>query len=209
MIPSERLKCKNRLCGDVDHQCYLFPNPNVDLLTIHTIMISEAAPQNPQDYYYAFGNPLFQDTTVKAFNDAGISVKNVQDIIDLGVYLTTAIKCGKKENSFQADTIRRCSHLLEEELDLFPNKRVIMLMGDVAIKTYNAICIRNGNKKIIPSISTYKLHGQEFYHKNLRVYPSYLQAGLAFFIEKSKRKMIAEDIGNAFDYIRNIKSQDH
>jgi hypothetical protein len=29
------------------------------------------------------------------------------------------------------------------------------------------------------------------------VYPSYLQAGPSFFIEKSKRKMIAEDIRNA------------
>jgi hypothetical protein len=32
---------------------------------------------------------------VQAFNDAGASVSSIQDILDLGVYLTTAVKCGK------------------------------------------------------------------------------------------------------------------
>jgi hypothetical protein len=31
----------------------------------------------------------------------------------------------------------------------------------------------------------------------MRVFPSYLQAGPSFFIEKSKRRMVAEDIGVA------------
>ncbi len=34
-----------------------------------------------------------------------------------------------------------------------------------------------------------------------RVFPSYLQAGPSFFIEKSKRKMIAEDITAALAFV--------
>jgi hypothetical protein len=34
------------------------------------------------------------------------------------------------------------------------------------------------------------------------VFPSYLQAGPSFFIEQSKRRMIAEDIANALTLVR-------
>ena len=36
--------------------------------------------------------------------------------------------------------------------------------------------------------------GGEYVFRGARAYPSYLQAGPSFFIEKSKRRMIAEDI---------------
>jgi len=45
--------------------------------------------------------------------------------------------------------------------------------------------------------STYKIRGQEYTWRHRRLFPSYLQAGPSFFIEKSKRKMIAEDIASA------------
>ena len=51
--------------------------------------------------------------------------------------------------------------------------------------------------KIIPSGSTYKIRGQEYFFRGKRALPSYLQAGPSFFIEKSKRRMIAEDITTA------------
>jgi hypothetical protein len=35
----------------------------------------------------------------------------------------------------------------------------------------------------------------------MRVFPSYLQAGPSFFIEKSKRRMIAEDISAAMQLV--------
>jgi len=34
------------------------------------------------------------------------------------------------------------------------------------------------------------------------VFPSYLQAGPSFFIEKSKRRMIAEDIAAALSLVK-------
>jgi uracil-DNA glycosylase len=169
---------------------------------IHTVMISEAAPASSEDYYYAEGNPLFQQTTVQAFRDAGADVSSIQDILDLGVYLTTAVKCGETGYGIKAATIRECSLILERELALFPNVEVFMLMGDVAIRAVNYIAKRSGEGRVIPAGSTYKIRGQEYFFRGKRALPSYLQAGPSFFIEKSKRKMIAEDITTALSLLK-------
>jgi uracil-DNA glycosylase len=178
----------------VKHDCYIVPGISVKPESVSIVMVSEAAPENPDDYFYAKGNPLFQQTTLQAFNDAGCTVSSVKDIVDRGVYLTTAVKCGKTGYGLQADTIRECSSLLEKELALFPNVKVLMLMGDVAIKALNFVARRTGQKQVIPAGSTYKNRGQKYSFNGMRVLPSYLQAGKSFFIEKSKRRMIAEDI---------------
>jgi uracil-DNA glycosylase len=169
---------------------------------VSIIMISEAAPENPKDYYYAKGESLFQKTTVQAFNDAGAKVESMKDILELGVYLTTAVKCGKKGYGIKASTVEECSLILEKELALFPNVEVFMLMGDVAIKAINYIAKRAGEARVIPSGSTYKIRGQKYFFRGKRAFPSYLQAGPSFFIEKSKRRMIAEDIAAALRLVK-------
>ncbi len=80
---------------------------------------------------------------------------------------------------------------------MFPNVTVYLLMGDVAIKAVNMIAKRGGEPRVIPAGSTYKIRGGEFTFHGKRALPSYVQAGPAFFVEKSKRKMIAEDIRTA------------
>jgi hypothetical protein len=70
-------------------------------------------------------------------------------------------------------------------------------MGDVAIKAVNSISRQAGQGRAIPAGSTYKIRGQQYYFRGARAFPSYLQAGPAFFIEKSKRKIIAEDLAAA------------
>jgi hypothetical protein len=49
----------------------------------------------------------------------------------------------------------------------------------------------------VPAGPTYRIRGGDFRFRGCRVFPSYLQAGPAFFIEASKRRMIAEDIAAA------------
>ena len=202
MRVSKCIGCEEFPCVDVEHECYIVPDIVVKPDAISLIMISEAAPANPDDYYYAQGKPLFQQTTVQAFNDAGADVSSIQDILDLGVYLTTAVKCGKTGYGIKAATIKECSLILERELALFPNVKVFMLMGDVAIKVINYIAKRAGEEKVIPAGSTYKIRGQEYFFRGKRAFPSYLQAGPSFFIEKSKRRMIAEDIAAALSLVK-------
>lgn len=197
MRVSQCIECKTFPCSGVKHECYAVPDISVKPEAISAVMISEAAPANPDDYYYAKGKPLFQETTVQAFQDAGVDVSSVKEILNRGVYLTTAVKCGKTGYGIQAATIRECSLLLEKELALFPNAKALMLMGDVAIKALNYIADRVGEKRVIPAGSTYKIRSQKFSFRGMRVFPSYLQAGPSFFLEKSKRRMIAEDIAAA------------
>lgn len=193
--------CEGFPCADVRHECFMVPDIEVKPAKVRAVMISEAAPENPADYYYAKGNPLFQQTTVQAFKDAGADVTSIQDIPDMGVYLTTAVKCGKTGYGIKASTIEECSKILEKELALFPDAKVFMLMGDVAIKAINYIARRAGEGRVIPAGSTYKIRGQEYFFKGKRAFPSYLQAGPSFFIEKSKRRMIAEDISAALSLL--------
>jgi len=94
----------------------------------------------------------------------------------------------------ELSTITECSSILERELALFPDAKVFMLMGDVAIKAINHIAKRAGEERVVPAGPTYKIRKQEYHFRGKRVFPSYLQAGPSYFIEKSKRKVIAEDI---------------
>jgi uracil-DNA glycosylase len=194
MNVNDQVKCLAFPCEDVRHASYLVPTVDLKPEEVSLVMISEAAPANPDDYYYAGEKALFQETTVQAFNDAGAHVATIDDILKLGVYLTTAVKCGKIDYGIRAGTIKECSLLLERELALFPNVKAYLLMGDVAIKALNYIANRVGEKRVIPSGSTYKIRGEEYFFRGRRAFPSYLQAGPSFYIEKSKRRMIAEDI---------------
>ncbi len=202
MRANDCVGCTKFPCTDVKHECYAIPKADVRPRDVSIVMISEAAPANPDDYYYARGKSLFQQTTVQAFNDAGADVDSMKDILDLGVYLTTAVKCAKMGYGLKASTIEECSLILEKELALFPNAEVLLLMGDVAIKAINYIARRAGVGRVIPAGSTYKIRGQKYFFQGKRGFPSYLQAGPSFFIEKSKRKMIAQDIAAALRLVK-------
>jgi len=201
MRTSDHIRCSDFPCTDVKHEGYVVPYVDVDPARISIILVSEAAPADLADYYYAGRDPLFAQTTVQAFQDAGARVASIEDLLGLGVYLTTAVKCGKTGYGIATGTIKTCSLLLEQELALFPNAKVLLLMGDVAIKAINDIAKRAGQPRVVPAGSTYKIRGGQFYFQAKRALPSYLQAGPSFFIEKSKRKMIAQDIATALRLI--------
>jgi len=197
MKPSAHVQCSDFPCLDTRRESYLIPPVEIDPARVSILLISEAAPENPADHYYAGPEALFARTTLLAFQEAGSKVACLQDILDLGVYLTTAVKCAKTGPGLASATSQNCSFLLEKEIGLFPNVKVFLLMGDVAIKAINAIARRNNEARVIPAGSTYKIRGGEFHFRGARAFPSYVQAGPAFFVEKSKRRMIAEDIRKA------------
>lgn len=197
MNPSRCVRCIDFPCLDVNKDCYLVPNAEIDPDKIKAFMVSEAPPTELQDYFYAKGDPFYMQTTAQAFEDAGFEVTSMEDVLDLGVYITTAIKCGKTGYSISSKTVENCSSLLESEMDLLSHITAILLMGDTAIKSMNYIAKRKTGKRIVPSGSTYKIRKQEYFYNDVRVFPTYLQTGKSYLIEKSKRKMIAEDIKTA------------
>ena len=82
----------------------------------------------------------------------------------------------------------------EKELSLFPNTKVIMLMGDVAKKAFNMLTKKATGKNAVPSTSTYKLRTTELYYETIRIIPSYIITGGNILIEKSKAQMASQDI---------------
>jgi uracil-DNA glycosylase len=158
-------------------------------------MINEVPPENPDDFFYSKAeSPTYIQTTISLFQNAGVDVKTIDDILQRGIYITTAVKSSK--TGYAVDTVKINEHLpiLEKEIELFPSLRVIMLMGDVAKKAFNLISKKNIKKYTIPSGSTYKIRESEYYYGDIRVFPSYIMTGGNILIEKSKCFMISEDI---------------
>lgn len=161
-------------------------------------MVCEAPPAGKRDGFYSGVDSMYVTNTVMAFKSAGIEVQGIPGILDVGVLLTTAVKEPKEGNVIPAAVIKEHSFALEAEIGALPNLRAILLMGDAAIKSLNYIARRRQGVRAIPAGSTYKIREGEFSFEGSRVFPSYLQTGKNFLIEKSKQRMVAEDIRNAF-----------
>jgi len=201
MDVASHVKCEDFPCADVVSARCTVPAVDVNPDEIGALMISEAPPPDAGDYFYAPGDPFYVRTTVQAFRQAGLQVSSIEDVLGLGVYITTAVKCGKVGYGVCAATIKNCSELLQREIGLFPDLKALLLMGDVAIKALNYIAKRETGKRVVPSGSTYKIRVGEYSYGGIRVFPSYLQTGKSFLIEKSKQAMIAEDIRAALQLL--------
>jgi uracil-DNA glycosylase len=197
----EQVKCINFPCTDIDKKSYVIPPVDVDPKNIKIFIITEAPPNDKADYFYEKGNPFYLQTILQAFNNADVRVSNIKDIIDKGIYITTAIKCGKTGYAISLDTIKNCTKLLKKELSLFTDIKVFMLMGDVAIKAMNYIWKNQSGRRVIPAGPTYKIRKEKYHYDGKRVFPSYTPTGKNFLIEKAKQRMIAEDIKDAMELI--------
>lgn len=192
----------NNLFEDNEVLSYL-PNITIDTDSIKTIMINEVVPSNPNDDFYSSNEHAdYLKTTIPLFQNAGTKVSSINDILNLGIYMTNAVKLPKSEYTITRDTIQSHMPILEEEIKLFSNLKVIMLMGDVAKKSFNMITKKHTKKNAVPSISTYKLRNSELYYDNLRIFPSYIMTGGNLLIEKSKFEMASEDIKNMIELIK-------
>ena len=193
------MKC-NFNCTDVIPERHFLKNIT-GKENIKMILVSEALPKNINDYFDGKGEPSFIKNTNTIFNSLGYDFSTYRDYLNNGIYLTTAIKCIKKGYLVSTETIKNCSIHLEHELDYFPGKKVIMLMGDFAIKAINYIWKRKTNTKIIPTGSTYKIRNGIYESNGVRFFPSYTQTGESFGLEKSKVEMIKQDLEKALKLI--------
>ncbi len=174
----------------------------IDPLKIKAIMINEVVPADPSQDFYGQPDAAYLKTTIPLFQKAGANVMNVQDILQMGIYLTNAVKIPKSNYTIENSSVEDSLPYLEQELALFPNIKVIMLMGDVAKKTFNRIAKKVTKKNVIPSIATYKIRNSQFFYGNIRVMPSYIMTGGNILIEKSKFRMASEDISVMFHIIK-------
>lgn len=189
-----------QLCGDT--QNLRLNDVNIEPETIQAIMINEVVPSCPEDDFYGKPDSAYMSTTIPMFRKAGIEIGSVQDILNNGIYITNAVKTPKTEYAVSKESIEDSLPYLEKELALFPNVKVIMLMGDVAKKAFNMICKKATKKNAVPSISTYKLRNTEIFYKGIRIIPSYIMTGQNILIEKSKFEMASKDIETMYRLIK-------
>ena len=177
---------------------------NIKPEKIRAIMINEVVPVDSDDDFYGKPDSAYMSTTIPLFRKAGIEVKSIQDILNLGIYITNAVKTPKSEYVVSKDSIEESLPYLEKELELFPNLQVVMLMGDVAKKAFNMISKKSTGKNAVPGISTYKLRNTEILYRGCRVLPSYIMTGQNLLIEKSKFQMASEDITLMYRLINKV-----
>ena len=189
-----------QLCGDT--QNLRLNDVNIEPETIQAIMINEVVPSCPEDDFYGKPDSAYMSTTIPMFRKAGIEIGSVQDILNNGIYITNAVKTPKSEYAVSKESIEDSLPYLEKELALFPNVKVIMLMGDVAKKAFNMICKKATKKNAVPSISTYKLRNTEIFYNGIRIMPSYIMTGQNILIEKSKFEMASKDIETMYRLIK-------
>ena len=189
-----------QLCGDT--QNLRLNDVNIEPETIQAIMINEVVPSCPEDDFYGKPDSAYMSMTIPMFRKAGIEIGSVQDILNNGIYITNAVKTPKSEYAVSKDSIEDSLPYLEKELALFPNVKVIMLMGDVAKKAFNMICKKATKKNAVPSISTYKLRNTEIFYNGIRIMPSYIMTGQNILIEKSKFEMASKDIETMYRLIK-------
>lgn len=189
-----------QLCGDT--QNLRLNDVNIEPETIQAIMINEVVPSCPEDDFYGKPDSAYMSTTIPMFRKAGIEIGSVQDILNNGIYITNAVKTPKTEYAVSKEGIEDSLPYLEKELALFPNAKVIMLMGDVAKKAFNMICKKATKKNAVPSISTYKLRNTEIFYNGIRIMPSYIMTGQNILIEKSKFEMASKDIETMYRLIK-------
>ncbi len=189
-----------QLCGDT--QNLWLNDVNIEPETIQTIMINEVVPSCPEEDFYGKQDSAYMSTTIPMFRKAGIEIGSVQDILNNGIYITNAVKTPKSEYAVSKESIEDSLPYLEKELALFPNVKVIMLMGDVAKKAFNMICKKATKKNAVPSISTYKLRNTEIFYNGIRIMSSYIMTGQNILIEKSKFEMASKDIETMYRLIK-------
>jgi len=204
--------------------------PDCELLpaSVKVIMISEVPPKKPDDGFYSGtqgdGSPVltlmhpnteepssfvdsavpeseYMKSTLCLFGAAGVPVKNMRDILEMGIYVTTAVKTPKTEYTVDPEVIKAHLPILRAEISLFPNLKAIMLMGDVAKKAVNAITKAETKKNVIPSGATGRLRHNEYYWDGVRVFPSYIMTGKNLLIEPFKRDCVANDIRRMMEII--------
>ena len=197
------MNIQNELEAKVGRRSSIYLNNiEIDPLMIKAIMINEVVPSDASQDFYGVPDADYLKTTIPLFQGAGAKVNSMQDILQMGIYITNAVKTPKTEYAIEKSSIEDSLPYLEAELSLFPHVKVIMLMGDVAKKAFNMITKKATKKNVVSAVSTYKLRTTEIYYNGIRVMPSYIMTGGNILIEKSKVAMATEDIATMLEIIK-------
>lgn len=81
--------------------------------TIQAIMINEVVPIDSDDDFYGKLDSAYMSTTIPLFLQAGIEVNSIHDLLNLGIYITNAVKTPKSEYAVSKESIEESLPALE------------------------------------------------------------------------------------------------
>ncbi len=209
MLAGDLNRCIDFPCTDVRHEGNIRPDLPARRDHIRVLMISAAPPSEATAGSSDYRDPMARAETVDAFRSAGFDVASLDDIRSLGVYVTTAVKCPKVGFGLKPETVEACSLILEAEIDMFPNVRSILLMGNTAIRAINAVAVRRFGAPAVPTGSAYKVKGHEYAFGDITLFPSYPESGRSLSIEGNQQDVIAVDIRNAIEVAGGPATRPH
>ena len=114
---------------DASGSNFYFNDVDVVPENIKAVLINEVVPQDPDNDFYGKQEGEYLSAAISLFHNAGIAVKTAKELLDLGIYITNAVKKPKSHTSVERSMIEESLPFLEKELSLFPNVQVVMLMG--------------------------------------------------------------------------------
>lgn len=88
-----------------------FNNVEVNPEIIRAIMINEVVPSCPEDDFYGKPDAAYMSTTIPLFRKAEIEVNSALDILNKGIYITSAVKMPKTEYTVSKESIEEKSAL--------------------------------------------------------------------------------------------------
>lgn len=107
-----------QLCGDTE---FLRLNDvNIEPEMIRAIMINEVVPVDSDDDFYGKSDSAYMSTTIPLFRKAGIEVSGIQDILNLNIYITNAVKTPKSEYVVSRIVSKKVCRILKMSLSCFP-----------------------------------------------------------------------------------------
>lgn len=74
---SELITCPLHSCVGTDRSGFRVPDADIDVSNTRVVIIAEAPPGSPDEYFYASGMPSYLATLLQAFRDAGADVSSM------------------------------------------------------------------------------------------------------------------------------------
>ncbi len=126
-----------------------FPTYEIMPSTIKMVMINEVVAITPQEDFYTPESGYFT-TVARQLALAGLSASSGEVLLNHGIYLTSALKLPKTQITATPAEIILWSPIVEWELELFANIKVISL---AAISRENALTSSRKSKHVnMPSL---------------------------------------------------------
>lgn len=79
---------------------------DIDPLKIKAVMINEVVPADPSQDFYGKADADYLSTTIPLFQKAGLPVTDIQDILQMGIYITNAVKTPKSGYAVEKAVLR-------------------------------------------------------------------------------------------------------